>query len=312
VKPNTTTVNLYNQAFAPTPLDLSQMRSMKLITAVIVTAIIGLFLDLHPFIAECLAESPKAKPVSLWNGKAPQGNGEFKEEDAFLTIYRPENANGTAAIICPGGSYGGLAIEPEGHGIARWLNQHGITGFVLQYRLPAGRNAVPLLDVQRAIEFTRENARQYGLKKNQIGVIGFSAGGHLASTAATHFTASAHRPNFAILVYPVITMGEQGHAASRRNLLGAEPDARLISKFSNHLNVTAKTPPVFLAHALDDKPVPPENSKLFHQACQKAGTPSKLLLLESGGHGLNGYKGPSWDAWQSQSLNWLQELKLTK
>ncbi|MFL2871662.1 MAG: alpha/beta hydrolase [Pirellulaceae bacterium] len=260
----------------------------------------------------CLAESPKATPVSLWSGKAPQGNGEFKEEDALLTVYRPEKPNGTAAIICPGGSYGGLAIEPEGHGIARWLNKHGITGFVLQYRLPTGRNAVPLLDVQRAIAFTRENARQYGLKKNQIGVIGFSAGGHLASTAATHFTADLHRPDFAILVYPVITMGEHGHAASRKNLLGANPDANLISKYSNQLNVTADTPPVFLAHALDDKPVPPENSKLFHQACRKVGIPSKLLLLESGGHGLNGYKGPSWDAWQSQSIDWLRELKLTK
>ena len=259
-----------------------------------------------------MAESPKSMPVKLWDGKAPQGNGEVKEEDALLTIYQPENPNGTACVICPGGGYGGLAIEPEGHGIAKWLNKHGVTGFVLQYRLPNGRSKVPLLDVQKAIEFVRHNSKQYQISKERIGVIGFSAGGHLASTAATQFTSKMDRPDFAVLIYPVITMGEYGHAGSRNNLLGPKPSAELLSKYSSHLNVAANTPPCFLAHAIDDKPVPPENSKLFHKACINHKVASELLLLESGGHGLNGYKGPSWDAWQRRSLMWLEELTLIK
>ncbi len=259
--------------------------------------------------------------ISLWNRKAPIGNGEFSDEDPQLFVYRPEKPNGTAIVICPGGGYGGLAIQPEGHGIARWLNKHGITGVVLKYRLPKGRTKVPLTDALRAIRITRHRAMEWKLNQNRIGVIGFSAGGHLASTCATQFETAdprqedpiqrlTSRPNFAILIYPVITMGEHTHGGSRRNLLGPEPTPELIRSMSSELRVNGRTCPTFLAHAIDDKPVPPINSRLFHQAMQRQGVPSKYLELLNGGHGLNGYKGPSWDAWQKQSLEWLKLLPI--
>ena len=216
---------------------------------------------------------------------------------------------------------GGLAVQPEGHGIAAWLNKHGVTGVVLEYRMPAGRHAVPLLDAQRAIRTVRANAKVWNIDPTRIGIIGFSAGGHLASTAATHFDAGkpdatdavekvSCRPDFAILIYPVISMGELTHGGSRNNLLGKSPSAELIELYSNEKQVTDKTPPTFLAHPLDDTVVVPANSQLFYEALQAHKVPSQYLELPSGGHGLNGYKGPMWDAWQTQSLAWLTELKL--
>ncbi len=224
-------------------------------------------------------------------------------------------------MICPGGGYGGLVTGAEGHGIAAWLNSHSITGVVLEYRLPAGRHQVPLLDAQRAIRTVRANAKDWEIDPARIGIIGFSAGGHLASTAATHFddgdskaTDSVDRvscrPDFAILIYPVITMDATTHQGSRTNLLGKDPSPKLIELFSNEKQVTAKTPPTFLAHAKDDKAVVPANSQMFYDALQNHKVPSKYLELASGGHGLDGYKGPMWDAWQKQSLVWLMELKL--
>lgn len=259
--------------------------------------------------------------IDLWNGPAAMGDGQTEKAEVWLTVYRPEKANGTAIVICPGGGYGGHAIEPEGHGIARWLNGHGITGAVLQYRLPKGRHAVPLLDAQRAIRTVRAKAAEWSVNPARIGIIGFSAGGHLASTAATHFDdgdpaakdpidRASCRPDFAILVYPVISMGEQGHAGSRKNLLGESPSPELIEKYSNEHQVSDRTPPTFLAHPLDDKVVLPINSRLFYEALQTHKVAGKYLELPSGGHGLNGYKGPSWDAWQKQSLEWLAEQKL--
>ena len=262
-----------------------------------------------------------APRTPLWNGPAPIGDGATETDDAnaFITVHRPANPNGTAIVICPGGGYGGLVVGGEGHGIAKWLNEHGITGVVLEYRLPKGRHAVPLLDAQRAIRTVRANAKVWAMDPAKIGIMGFSAGGHLASTAATHFdngNAAATdpidqtgcRPDFAVLVYPVVTFGEKTHAGSRTNLLGKDPSPELLKLYSNELQVTDKTPPMFLAHALDDKPVPPENSRALYAALQKNNIPSKYLELPSGGHGLNGYKGPMWDAWQTQSLAWLADL----
>jgi acetyl esterase/lipase len=265
----------------------------------------------------------KAEPerLKLWNGRAPIGEGKFEQADAKLTVHRPEKANGAAVVICPGGGYGGLVSGPEGHGIAAWLNRHGITGIVLEYRLPAGRSQVPLLDAQRAIRTARSHAKEWGIDASRIGIMGFSAGGHLASTAGTHFDDGdpkaedaierlSCRPDFMILVYPVITMGEKTHQGSRNNLLGKNPEAKLVDLFSNEKQVTPKTPPAFLAHAKDDRAVVPDNSQAFHDALQVHKVQSKYLELPSGGHGLNGYKGPMWDAWQEQSLAWLAELKL--
>ena len=268
-------------------------------------------------------DSAETKParVGLWNGKAPIGNGEFQDTEVFITVHRPAKANGAAIVICPGGGYGGLVTGGEGHGIAAWLNKHGITGVVLEYRLPAGRTYVPLLDAQRAIRTVRARAAEWGVDRARIGIMGFSAGGHLASTADTHFDEGdakstdpiarvSCRPDFAILVYPVISMGDKTHQGSKQNLLGANPSKELVELFSNEKQVTDKTPPTFLAHAKDDTVVVPENAQMFYDALQAHKVPSRYLQLPSGGHGLNGYKGPMWDAWQEQSLAWLGELKL--
>ncbi|MFO0820671.1 MAG: alpha/beta hydrolase [Pirellulales bacterium] len=261
--------------------------------------------------------------IPLWQGRAPVGDGQFETADAFITVHQPESAKdkppGAAVIICPGGGYGGLVTGPEGHGIAKWLNQHGITGVVLEYRLPKGRSSVPLADAQRAIRHVRHNADAWTLDRGRIGIMGFSAGGHLASTAGTHFDQGdpkaedpiqrqSCRPDFMILVYPVVTMGESTHGGSRANLLGKSPTPEQIELFSNEKQVTDRTPPTFLAHAIDDKPVPPSNSQALYEALVKHQVPAKYLELPSGGHGLNGYKGSSWDAWQRQSLEWLTQV----
>jgi acetyl esterase/lipase len=258
--------------------------------------------------------------LKLWNMHAPIGDGTFHKAEAWITVHRPEKPNGTAVVICPGGGYGGLVTGAEGHGIATWLNTHGITGVVLEYRLPKGRSFVPLLDAQRAIRTVRANAKAWGIDRAKVGIIGFSAGGHLASTAGTHFDNGdpkaddpveklSCRPDFMMLVYPVITMGAKSHGGSRTNLLGNKPDDKLVKLFSNETQVTAKTPPAFLAHAKDDKVVVLENSKAFYDALLAQKVPAKYLELASGGHGLNGYRGPMWDAWQTQSLAWLSEMK---
>jgi len=284
-------------------------------------AFVGLFI-LAAESAAAQGEKP-AKPerIELWKKHAPIGDGTFQEVEVWITLHRPEKPNGTAIVICPGGGYGGLVTGPEGHGIAKWLNRHGITGAVLEYRLPKGRSHVPLLDAQRAIRTVRSNAKSWNLNPDRIGIMGFSAGGHLASTAGTHFDAGkpdskdpvqrvSCRPDFMILVYPVITMGDKGHRGSRNNLLGKNPAAKLVELFSNEKQVTEHTPPTFLAHAKDDGPVPPENSRMFYDALRAKKVPADYLELPSGGHGLNGYRGPMWDAWQKGSLSWLAEMKL--
>ena len=219
-------------------------------------------------------------------------------------------------VICPGGGYGGLVAGPEGHGIAKWLNTHGITGVVLEYRLPKGRSKVPLLDAQRALRTVRAKAKDWGCDSRKVGIIGFSAGGHLAATAATRFDEGDRasqdpverqgcRPDFAVLVYPVITMGEGTHGGSRNNLLGPSPSAEAIALYSAEKQVTAKTSPTYLTHAADDAVVPVSHSRSFHAALQEKGVACEHLELPSGGHGLNGYQGPMWDAWQAGSLKWL-------
>jgi acetyl esterase/lipase len=272
-------------------------------------------------IAPAQGEKSKPEKIGLWNKRAPIGDGKFQEAEAYITLHRPDKPNGTAIVICPGGGYGTLVTGAEGHGIGKWLNGHGITGVVLEYRLPAGRSFVPLYDAQRALRTVRANAKEWKVNPERIGIMGFSAGGHLASTAGTHFDAGkadandpvervSCRPDFMILVYPVITMTAKGHSGSRNNLLGKNPDEKLLDLFSNEKQVTEKTPPTFLAHAKDDKPVPPENSRMFHDALRAKKVPAEYLELASGGHGLNGYKGPMWDAWQARSLAWLTEMKL--
>ena len=225
-----------------------------------------------------------------------------------------------ALVICPGGGYAMRCIEPEGFGIAEWLNRNGIAGFVLEYRLPKGNKEVPLSDAQRAIAWVRAHAEEYGVDPQKIGIIGFSAGGHLASSAAVHFgfgdpesedpiDAVSYRPDFAVLIYPVITM-QSGltHEGTRRELLGDSPSETDIDFFSSEKQITPQTPPVFLAHAQDDTVVPPENSQMFADRMKELGRPCVYLKLESGGHGLNGYQGESWDKWQSEAIDWIKRL----
>ncbi len=283
------------------------------------------FLFVFPLMAsaafgQVAVKKGEPEKIKLWNGKAPIGDGNFEEGDATISVHKPEKPNGAAIVICPGGGYGGLVTGAEGHGIASWLNSHGITGVVLEYRLPKGRTFVPLLDAQRAIRTVRANAKKWEINSDKIGIMGFSAGGHLASTAGTHFDGgdpkaadpidrNSCRPDFTVLIYPVVTMGEKTHGGSKNNLLGKNPDAKLVELFSNEKQITAKTPPAFLAHAKDDKVVVIENSSAFADAMRLQKLPVKFLELPSGGHGLNGYKGEMWDRWQTQSLAWLAELK---
>ena len=290
------------------------IREMKHLRSTVLQAVLVGCLSTFFNMSAVAAESEK---VDLWElGKAPDGEGGFTEEEPFVLIHRPEKPNGAAMVICPGGGYGGLVMGAEGNGIAEWLGRHGITGIVLNYRLPKGRSHVPLLDAQRAIRLVRANAKEWGCDPGKIGIIGFSAGGHLASTAATHFdlgegkttdpvNRESCRPDFAVLVYPVITMGELSHGGSRKNLLGKNPTPEMIKLFSNELQVGDDTPATYLAHAKDDKVVPCENSRMFDKAMKGHRVPSKYLELPSGNHGLNGYKGAMWDAWQSGSLGWL-------
>ena len=277
------------------------------------------FLTTFLLFASSLTAQKAPEKIKLWpEGKAPLGNGNFEDTNATLTVFHPEKPNGTAMVITPGAGYGRV-VKGEGAPIAKWLNTHGITGLVLNYRLPKGDPHRPLSDVKRALRITRSRAVDWKMKSDRIGFIGFSAGGHLASMAVTKYDLGeekdsdpiqrqSSRPDFAILVYPVITMGEGTHKGSRQNLLGSDPTEPLIHLYSNELQVTTKTPPTFLAHAIDDRVVPASNSVKFHQALVAKKIPAKYLPLPKGGHGLNGYKGPMWDRWQTQSIQWLNEL----
>ena len=191
----------------------------------------------------------------------------------------------------------------------------------MEYRLPHGDSSLPLADAERATRIVRSHAAEWKIDPHRIGNIGFSAGGHLASTAATHFDLGdpkatdpidrqSSRPDFSILIYPVITMGDGTHGGSKKALLGETPDAKAVELFSNEKQVTRDTPPTFIAHAQDDKLVPPANSQAYATALAKNKVPSEYLKLPTGGHGLNGYNGPMWEAWKTACLKWLAARKI--
>lgn len=247
-----------------------------------------------------------------------------KVSNPTLTVFKPEKPNGKAVIICPGGGYVILAIDKEGTRVAEEFNKWGVTAFVLKYRLPddtinTDRSLAPLQDAQQAIRLIRNNAKEYGVDKNKIGIMGFSAGGHLASTAATHFDIKADavntdttsvRPDFAILIYPVITFDSTfGHKGSRNNLVGANASKEKIDLYSNELQVTANTPPTFLIHAGDDATVPVENSIRFYQACIKNKVPAEMHVYPKGGHGFGMYNRTTDDSWMERLRNWLNSIK---
>jgi len=276
----------------------------------------------------CLKNSASAQlEVKLYPNGSSLTNGitetEMKDEKSFVTnvttprmyaYFAPkEIANGTSVLICPGGGYRGISVENEGSKVAQWFNQLGITAFVLYYRMPNQHSMVPLTDAQTAINIIRSKAKEWNINKNKLGIMGFSAGGHLASTVGTHFTKS-NRPDFLILVYPVITMNKEfTHAGSRINLIGENPTDEQIKNFSNELQVNKNTPSTFLVLALDDKAVVPENSYLFHKALQTAGVPSVLHTYDIGGHGFGMRKRSlPVDNWTDLLQSWLFTNKLIK
>jgi acetyl esterase/lipase len=265
---------------------------------------------------------PATQPrLLLWPNGAPLAMGTEEKDTPWLWLYPapPETANGSAVVICPGGGYGGLATAHEGNEVAKFFNSLGVHAFVLKYRLSPYRHPVPMLDVQRALRLVRANAADWKVNPERVGVMGFSAGGHLASTAATHFdegqtTAEdpvdrlSCRPDFAVLCYPVISFTtEYVHAGSRKNLLGENPDPELVQSLSNELQVTERTPPTFLFHTGEDKGVPPENSVLFYMALRKAKVPAEMHLYERGPHGVGlVLNDPILGTWSARLAGWLK------
>jgi acetyl esterase/lipase len=252
----------------------------------------------------------QAKTELLWPEGVPGALGNEDADKPSLTFYLPAPARavGTGVVVCPGGGYHDLAMDHEGQQIAQWLNSIGVAAFVLKYRLgPKYRHPTELGDAQRAVRLVRSRAREFGIAPDRIGIWGFSAGGHLAATAATHFD-STSRPDFAILAYPVITMRTPfTHMGSRQNLLGEDPDEALVTLLSNETQVTAQTPPTFLFHTTDDDVVPVENSILFYEALRKAGVPAELHVFAHGPHGVGlGARDATLSLWPALLANWLR------
>lgn len=226
-----------------------------------------------------------------------------------MQVCLSENPNGQAVVVCPGGGYKGLSFGPEGVAVARWLNGQGIAGIVLRYRMPRGRYAVPGEDAAAALRMTRARAAEWGIDPARVGIMGFSAGGHLASTALTSFTGDA-RPDFGILVYPVISMmSPTAHGGSRFNLMGRTPDRAVIERFSSELHVTAATPPTLLVLTSDDPAVKPRNSILFYEALLAAGVSAEMHIYPSGGHGwgIGNTSFKYYDEFKTTLSRWLAE-----
>lgn len=265
-------------------------------------------------LAPLLAMAESGVEFPLWPGVAPGAEklaAEQRKMDPTLIaptlkvfLPAPEKANGTAVVVLPGGGYGGLAVTYEGDEIAQWFADRGVVGFTLRYRRPVlGKerlydHTIPLMDAQRALRTVRSRAAEWNIKPDRIGIMGFSAGGHLASTAGVHFDAGnptstdaiervSSRPDFLMPIYAVLDMSTPGvmHEGSRRNLLGEKPDDALIARFSTPGQVTSNTPPTFLVASFTDTVVPAENSIRFYQALKKAGVPAELHVFEQGPHG---------------------------
>jgi acetyl esterase/lipase len=262
----------------------------------------------------------------LWEHDVPGALGNGEEDIPTLTIYASVNpsSTGTAVIVAPGGSYMMLAINHEGRQVANWLNSLGVTAFVLKYRLgPKYHHPIELWDAQRAVRMVRSRAKEFGISPDRIGFMGFSAGGHLASTIGTHFDSGNRaaldriervgcRPDFLVLAYPVISfVAPYSHSASAENLLGADASRQLREELSNDLHVTPDTPPTFLFTTSADKTVPAENSVAFYLALHQAGVPAELHVFEKGPHGVGLDLGdPVLGEWPKLLANWMRERGL--
>jgi acetyl esterase/lipase len=279
-------------------------------------------LILFLFLSAALAWAQEPTTVLLWPDGAPGAQGDEDRDKPSLTIFLPvkNQANSTGVIVCPGGSYTALASNHEGRQVANWLNSLGIAAFVLKYRLgPRYHHPIELGDAQRAIRLVRAHAAEYGIALDRLGVMGFSAGGHLAATTGTHFDEgkaadpdpiqrAGSRPDFLVLGYPVISFTtDYTHKGSLRNLLGDNPDPKLMESLSNELQVTAQTPPTFLFHTTEDKTVPVENSVLFYLALRKAGVAAEMHIFERGPHGVGlALRDPALAMWPELLANWFR------
>jgi acetyl esterase/lipase len=280
------------------------------------------FLSFAMLLGAGFAQTPAMpKADLLWPGGAPGALGTEDIDKPSLAPYLVPagRGTGTAVVVCPGGGYSGLSMDKEGDQIAKWLNSLGVSAFVLKYRLgPKYHHPVELGDAQRAIRSVRSKAAEYRLLPDRIGIMGFSAGGHLASTAGTHFDAGdaaagdpidrlSSRPDFLVLCYPVISFGAFAHQGSRRNLLGDNPDPKLVESLSNETQVTAQTPPTFLFHTTTDGSVPVENSVMFYAALRKAGVPAELHIYERGPHGVGlAQTDEALSTWPARLADWLR------
>ena len=262
-------------------------------------------------------------PNDVPNSNGLEGKERNRDKEFIVDISNPrmdafvvpkEKSNGYAVIICPGGGYTGVSHIKEGQDVARWFNNLGVSAFVLYYRMPNTNSEIPLQDAQKAIEIVRQNAKAWHIKPNKIGIMGFSAGGHLASTVGTHWVSKKHRPAFMILGYPVVTMNKTyTHMGSRNNLLGNNPSDDLVQQFSNELRVTPKTPPTFIFHSRDDEAVPFANATNLKAALDANKVKSTLALYEKGGHGYGmRHKTADCKQWPEDLQLWLREIKVIR
>jgi acetyl esterase/lipase len=265
-------------------------------------------------------DTPKTEV--LWPDGAPGALGTDEADKPSLTLYQPNRtqATGTLVVICPGGGYQNLAMDHEGHQVARWLTSRGVAAAIVKYRLgPKYRHPAPLQDVLRAIRLVRSRAAELNVKPDRIGVMGFSAGGHLASSAATLYglkealvgdtlATVSSRPDFAILGYPVIVFGaDVTHRGSQRNLIGESPAQELVTLLSTDRQVNAQTPPTFLFHTSEDGAVPPQNSVAFYLALKNAGVPAELHIYEKGRHGVGlAPEDRELSTWPDRVLGWMR------
>lgn len=277
--------------------------------------------------------------LKVWPNGAPDSNGMTTPEETYegkrvrnvseaeMYVYLPKMGinTGAAVVICPGGGYMIEAMDHEGYQLAEWLTTQGVAGIVLKYRLPYGHDQIPLEDAQRALRIVRQKAAEWGINPAKVGIAGSSAGGHLASTAGTRFDLGkpesndaidkySCRPDFMLLLYPVITFNEEfGHMGSRNNLIGAGNKWELVEKYSNELHVTAQTPPTFLILADDDGGVPPRNSIEFYMALKKNKIPAEMHIFRDGGHGFGmTKKNLPVDQWPNLFSQWMKAQGITK
>lgn len=286
-----------------------------------------------------MISSANAQPMKMkvWPDGAPENNGLTAPEEQFdgvrvrnvseaeMFVYLPEKGinTGVAVLICPGGGYQMLAMDHEGFEMAEWLNKRGVAGIVLKYRMPNGHHAIPSADARRAMRIVRMNAEKWGINPSKIGIAGSSAGGHLAATVGTRFDAGnanapelvermSSRPDFMLLLYPVITMNEEfTHMGSRNSLTGTESNPDLIAMYSNEKHVSKDTPPTFLVLADDDKAVVPQNSIAFYSALKDKGVPAEMHIFQKGGHGFGMRKnGIAADQWPGMFEAWLKSMQI--